>query len=156
MQTEINAQINKEVFSAYLYLSMSAYCESINLSGSAHWLRKQSEEEWGHALKLFGYITARDGRVELKAIDKPASDFKSLVDVFKNILVHEQSITASINSLYGLAVKENDYATQTFLQWYITEQIEEEKAASEILEQLKMVGEHGPAQLMLDRHLASR
>lgn len=156
VEEAVNEQIKNELYSAYLYLSMSAYCESINMTGSAHWLRLQYEEELSHAVRLFDYLHDRGGRVVLQAIDQPPKDFKSLADVFENVLAHEQKVTAMINKLYELAVKENDYPTQVELQWFITEQVEEEKSASEIVENLKIIGEQGTALLMLDKHLGKR
>jgi ferritin len=156
VQDAINEQIKNELYSAYLYLSMAAYCESINLPGFAHWMRRQYEEEVTHGLKFFDYLTERGARVTLKAIDQPPADFESPLAMFQQTLEHEQKVTGLINDIYALAVKENDYASQVELQWFITEQVEEEKSASEIVEQLKMMGEHGPSLIMMDRHLASR
>ena len=156
MQDAINQQINAELNSAYLYLSMSAYCAATNRVGSAHWMRVQFQEEQSHAMKLFDYLNDRGGRALLKAIAQPPAEFKSLLDVFRQVLEHEQEVTAKIHRLYALAVKENDYATQVMLQWFITEQIEEEKTTSEVIAQLKMVGDQGAAVLMLDRHLGMR
>jgi ferritin len=152
----INEQIKNELYSAYLYLSMSAYCESINLPGFAHWMRRQYEEEVTHALKFFDYLTERGDRVMLKAIDQPPADFKSPLAMFQQTLEHEQKVTALINGIYAQAVKENDYATQVELQWFIKEQVEEEKSASAVVEQLKLIGEHGPSLIMMDRQLGSR
>jgi ferritin len=156
MQDAINEQINKEYFSAYIYLSMAAYCESVNLPGAAHWMRVQTREEVGHGDKFSAYLTDQGARVLLKPIAQPPTEFKSLLDVFEKALEHEQKMTGWLNQLYAQAVKENDYATQILLQWYITEQIEEEKTAGLIIEQLKMVGERSSAIFMLDHHLASR
>jgi ferritin len=156
VQDAINEQIKNELYSAYLYLSMAAYCESINLPGFAHWMRRQYEEEVSHGLKFFDYLTERGARVTLKAIDQPPADFKSPLAMFQQTLEHEQKVTGLIEAIYALAVKENDYASQVELQWFIKEQVEEEKSASEILEQLKMMGEHAPSLIMMDRHLASR
>jgi ferritin len=156
VQDAINEQIKNELYSAYLYLSMAAYCESINLPGFAHWMRRQYEEEVTHGLKFFDYLTERGARVTLKAIDQPPADFKSPLAMFQQTLEHEQKVTGLIHDIYALAVKENDYASQVELQWFIKEQVEEEKSASEIVEQLKMMGEHGPSLIMMDRHLASR
>ena len=152
----INEQIKNELYSAYLYLSMSAYCESINLPGFAHWMRRQYDEEVTHAMKFFDYLTERGARVALKAIDQPPAEFKSPLAMFQQTLAHEQKVTSLIHNIYALAVKDNDYPTQVELQWFIKEQVEEEKSASEIVEQIKMMGEHGPSLVMMDRHLASR
>ena len=156
VQDAINEQIKNELYSAYLYLSMAAHCTAVNLPGFAHWMQAQSQEEVGHAMKFFEFVYDRGGRVVLQAIDQPPVDFQSPLDVFQQTLEHEQKVTAMIHQLYGLAVKENDYATQTFLQWFVTEQVEEEKNASQIVEQLKMVGDHTAALFMIDGHLGKR
>ncbi len=152
----LNEQINKEFYSSHLYLSMAAYAESQNLPGFAHWMKLQQQEEHGHAMKLYKYVNERGGRVELGAIEQPPVDFKSPTALFEDVLKHERSITASINKLYEKSTKENDYATQVMLHWFIEEQVEEESSASEILETLRMAGEKGQALLMLDRQLARR
>ncbi len=156
VQDAINEQIKNEVYSAYLYLSMSGYFESINLPGLARWMRVQYEEELGHALKFFDFVNDRGGRVKLYAIDAPTSDFESPLDVFQQSLAHEQHVTQLINNLYALAVKENDYPAQVLLQWFIREQVEEEKNATNIVEQLKLIGKDGSALLILDRELGAR
>ena len=156
LQDAFNEQIKNELYSAYLYLSMSAYFQRINLPGSAHWMRLQSQEEVSHAMKLFDHLNDRGGHVILQAIDQPPSEFKSPLEMFRQALEHEQKVTGMINKLYALAVKENDYPAQVELQWFVTEQVEEEKNATEIVEQLKMVGEHGPSLIMLDRQLGAR
>jgi len=156
LETAINDQIKHELYSAYLYLSMSAYLEANNMPGSARWMRLQSEEETSHAMKLFDYMYDRGNCVVLQAIDQPPSEFGSVLDIFEKALEHEQKVTSLINSIYELAVKENDYPTQVELQWFITEQVEEEKSAGDIVDQLKMVGDHGPSMLMLDRALGAR
>ena len=156
MQDAINEQIKNEFYSAYLYLSMSAYFESINLPGSAKWMRTQFGEEQAHALKMFDFINDRDGRVALKAIDQPPADFASPVAVWEMVLEHEKKVTALINSLYAQAVKENDYATQTFLAWFITEQVEEEKNATLMLERFKQAGSNAASLLLFDGHFTKR
>jgi ferritin len=156
MQDAINEQINKELYSAYMYLSMAAYCEDANLPGSAHWMRAQANEEVEHAMKFFDYVNERGGRVVLKAIDQPSVEFQGLLDVFERTLEHEQYVTSLIDNLYTLALEEKDYASQSFLQWFIDEQVEEEASATEIVETLKMIGDKGHALVMLDRQLASR
>ena len=156
IQDALNEQIKHEINSAYLYLAMSAYCESINMSGCARWLKIQWQEELEHSMKLFDYVYDRGGRVTLQAIERPQADFSSVKEVFTQVLAHEQKVTALINALFGLAVKENDYATQIEVQWFIKEQVEEEKHATEILDTLKIAGESGPSLIMLDRHLGSR
>jgi ferritin len=156
MQETLNAQIKEELFSSYIYLSMAAYCETNNLPGFAHWMRVQSKEELDHAMKFYGYIHDRGGRVTLQAIDQPPVDFKSATDVMEQTLAHEQYITNKIHNLYGLALEEKDYASQILLQWYVDEQVEEEKNATEILSVLKMIGDKGQGLIMLDRQLAHR
>lgn len=156
IQDAINDQINKELYSSYLYLSMATYYAESNLSGFAAWMRVQSSEEYTHAMKFYGYVVERNGHVELEAIEKPHSKFKSPVDVFKQILEHEQKVTGMINRIYELAAKEKDYPTQIMLEWFITEQLEEEKSAGDILEQLKMIGDSPVSLIMMDRHLATR
>jgi ferritin len=156
VQDTINDQIKNELYSAYLYLSMSAYFEGANLPGCAHWMRVQSQEEVSHAMKFFEFVFDRGGRVMLQAIDQPPVDFKSPLDIFQQSLQHEQKVTAMINHIYEVAVKENDYATQTFVQWFITEQVEEEKNATQIVDQLKAVGDQPAALFMLDGHLGKR
>jgi len=156
IQDALNQQINAEISSAYLYLSMSAYCAAGNRPGSAHWMRVQWQEELSHATKLFDYINDRGGRAVLKAVAQPPADFKSLRDVFQQVLDHEREVSAMIHRLYEAAVKETDYPTQIMLQWFITEQVEEEKSATEIIEQLKLIGDQGAAVIMLDRHLGMR
>lgn len=152
----LNDQIKEEIASAYIYLSMAAYCESINLPGFAHWMVGQSQEEWGHAMKFFDFIYDRGGRVKLQALEQPPVDFEGPTDVFEKTLAHEQFITDRIHKLYALAVQENDYASLSTLQWFVDEQVEEEKSAGDILEMLKRVGEKGQGLIMLDRQLGER
>lgn len=156
LELAINEQIKNEMDSAYLYLSMAAYFDSISLPGFAHWMRIQFGEEQGHALKFFKYIYERGGRVILQAIDQPQSEFSSPLAVFEQTLAHEQKVTALINDLYARAVQENDYATQVFMQWFISEQVEEEDNATQIIELLRRVGDKGQGLIMLDRELARR
>lgn len=156
LQEAINEQMKHEFESAYLYLAMSAYCESKNLPGTATWLRIQWQEELSHAMKLFTYVNARGGRAILKTIDQPPTDYDSPHAIFKTVLQHEQKVTAMINKLYETAIKEGDYATQVELQWFITEQVEEEKNAMDILRLLEMAGDSGISLMMVDRQLGSR
>lgn len=156
MSAALNDQINMELASAYIYLSMSAYCAEANLRGAASWLRIQWEEELAHATKLLDYVGERGGSVTLKAIAQPASKFDSLLDVFEQVLAHEQKVTAAIHKLYDLAVAEKDYASQAFLQWYVNEQVEEENSPAEIISMLRLAGDSGAALLMIDRRLAER
>ena len=156
MLDALNEQVKNEFYSSYLYLSMAGYFESINLPGFAHWMRLQSAEEGAHAMKIHDFVQDRGARVTLLAIDQPPADFQSPLDVFQQALEHEQSVTRMINNLYGMAGEERDYASQAFLQWFITEQVEEEKTVTQIFETLKMIGDKGDALIMLDRELASR
>jgi len=156
MQEALNEQINKELFSSYLYLSMAAYFESKTLPGFAHWMRIQAEEERAHAMKLYDYLLERGGQVNLKAIAAPETTWKSDLAAFEAALEHERFITKSIHDLYELASKEKDYATQVMLQWFIEEQVEEEANASEIVENLKRIELHDTAVLMLDHRLGKR
>jgi ferritin len=156
MQSAINQQMKYEIDSAYLYLAMSAFCESKNLSGMATWLRVQWQEELEHAMKLFRHMSERGGRVVLEAVDKPQAEFTSAKALFEMVLEHEKKVTSAINKLYDLAVKENDHATQIELQWFVKEQVEEEKNASEILNMMSMAGDSGVSLLMLDRQLGQR
>jgi ferritin len=156
MQDAINEQIKNEMYSGYLYLSMAAHFESTNLPGFAHWMKIQATEEVKHAMKFFEYIVERGGKVTLKAIDQPPADFKAPIEIFKQAYKHEQKVTATIHKLYELALKENDYPSQVMLQWFIKEQVEEEKNAEGIVEQLKMAGDSSAALLMADRQFAAR
>lgn len=156
MQQAMNKQIRDELYSAYLYLSMAAYYESQNLPGFARWMRAQAAEEQTHALKFFDYVNERGGRVVLHAIDAPPASFATPVDVFEQTLAHEQHVTGLIHTIYQLALEEGDYASQIFLQWFITEQVEEEATAGQILELLRMIGDKGHALIMLDRQMGQR
>jgi len=156
LQKAINDQIKDELYSAYLYLSMSVYLETVHLSGSARWMRLQSREEASHAMKFFDYVLEREGRVELHAIEQPPQEFKSMLDVFQQALEHERKVTGMIHRLYDLAGKERDYATQVMLQWFITEQVEEEKNAGEVVDQIKIIGDQPAALFFLDKQLGAR
>ena len=156
MQEAVNEQINKELYSSYLYLSMAAYFENKNLPGFARWLHVQTDEERGHGMRLYQHLVDRGGRVMLKAIAAPATEWKSHLEVFKEVQAHEAVVTDSINGLYELALKEKDYPMQVLLQWFINEQVEEEKNAAEIVQQLELIDAHGTAVLMLDHQLGKR
>lgn len=156
MQDAINEQINIELTSAYVYLAMSAYFDDQNLGGIAGWLKKQANEELGHAMRLFGYLVDRGGRVVMHAIPQPDKDYGTALEAFRKVLKHEQHVTASINRLYAIAVEQNDYPTQVHLHWFIDEQVEEEKTASDIVGRLELVGDHKPSLLMLDHQLGRR
>lgn len=156
MQNAINDQINKELYSSYLYLSMSAFFVHKNLPGFATWMSVQADEERGHGMRLYEHLLDRGGKIELKPIAGPESEWKTNLEVFKQVQEHEAAVTASINALYELALKEKDYPAQILLQWFITEQVEEEKNAAEIVQQLELIDAHGTAVLMLDHQLGKR
>lgn len=156
MQDAINKQIQAEFYSAYIYLSMSAYFQTLTLPGIASWLRAQFEEEQVHALKLYDYVIERGGEVELLAIDKPRLTWESPLAAFQEVLKHEQHVTALINGLYETAVAEKDYATQVMLQWFISEQVEEEDNASQVVANLERIEAHETAVLMLDHRMGKR
>jgi len=152
----ITRQINSELSASYAYLAMSAYCECQKFTGAARWLRLQSQEENMHAMKLFDFVLARDRSVELLAIDRPASDFKSVADVFERALAQEQEVSRQIDSLYETAFNEKAFSAVAELQWFLTEQVEEEKTAREIVAKFKMVGSDPASLLDLDRELGAR
>ncbi len=156
MQDALNEQINAEFYSAYLYLSMAGYLESQDLSGMSHWMKKQADEELEHGMKLFDYLIERGGTVALKRIEEPPSSWDSPMAVFQESYEHEQKVTGLINKLYDSAKAEGDHATEISLQWFITEQVEEEASVSAVLEKLRMSGGKGHALLLLDRELAQR
>ena len=156
LEKAINEQINKEMFSAYLYFAMAAYFDNENLEGMAAFMKKQSQEEVGHAMKFYNYVNERGGRVILEALEKPASDFKGPKDIFEQSQKHERFITDSINKIVDLALKENDHATREFLNWFVAEQVEEEATMDKIVSQLKMIGDSGQALIMMDVHLGKR
>jgi ferritin len=156
MQDALNAHLAEELTSSYLYLAMAADCESRNLPGFAHWLRTQSEEERGHAMKFFDFVQSRGWRVRLHGLAAPPADFGSPLQLFERVLAAEREVTSKINQLYATASEVEDYASQAFLQWFVSEQVEEEKTASEIVETLRMIGDDKVALLMLDRELAGR
>lgn len=155
-QDALNQQINAELFSSYLYLSMSAYFEANDLKGMAHWMRIQSGEENAHAMRIFGFVNDRNGRVALTAIEAPKTEWKSPLEVFEEAYKHEQKITGMINDLMTLASIEKDGAGHDFLEWFCREQVEEEAAAQLIVAQLKLVGDNGLGRYMLDQQLGQR
>ncbi len=156
MQDAINDQINKELYSSYLYLSMAAYFEDRNLSGFAHWMRMQEAEEREHAMKLYDFVLERGGKVLLKAIDAPKTEWTSTLEVAEEVAAHEAKVTASIYALYETALKEKDYPAQIMLQWFISEQVEEEKNAAEIVANLKLIEKCCTALIALDHKLGKR
>jgi ferritin len=152
----INEQINSEFQASYTYLAMAGFCERQKFTGASKWLRLQSEEERQHGLKLFGFVLARDGEVDLKAIDQPNIAFDSLAAVFEQALAHEQRVTVQINDLYELCFKEKAFAEMAELQWFLTEQVEEEKIAREIVAKFRLVKNDPAAILDIDRELGAR
>jgi ferritin len=156
MAEALNGQINAELYSAYVYASMAAYFESVDLKGFAAWMTAQAQEEVAHAMKIYSFIHERGGRVKLAAIDGPPTEWQSPLAAFEAAYKHEQHVTSLIHGLVSKAVDEKDYATKNMLDWFVNEQVEEEASASEIVAQLKMLGTEGPALLMLDRELGKR
>ena len=156
IEQELNKQLNRELYSAYLYLSMAAYFESINLKGFAHWLKVQAKEEVAHAMKFFEFINDRNGKVVLETIDKPKTDWSSPVEAFKDVYEHEQKVTNYIHKLVELARKNEDYATENFLAWFVSEQVEEEAQANEIYQKLKLCEKSVGGLFALDHHLGKR
>lgn len=156
MHEAFNAQINAELYSAYLYMSMASYCEVKNFKGFAHWLNVQGEEERVHAGKLITHLHDRGVSIRLRAIEAPPHDFESMESLFSSALGHEEEIARKINELYAMAVDERDYPAQVLLQWFITEQVEEIATASEMVENIRRVGENRQGMFLLDRDAANR
>ena len=156
MEEALNKQINAELYSAYLYLSMAAYFEAQNLKGMAKWMIAQYGEEQGHAKKLYGYILERGGKVTLEAIDKPKTDWDSPAEAFEEAYEHEQKVTTMINDLVDMAQSENDKASVAMLQWFVTEQVEEEASTSEIADKLKLIKGAPQGLFMMDHALGAR
>jgi len=156
IESELNKQINAEFYSAYLYLSMSAFLASKNLSGFSNWMKVQFEEEQYHAIKLYQYVLDRGGQVLLDTIDKPKITWENIIDVFEDVLDHERKVTGLINNLVEIAMQEKDHATVNMLQWFIEEQVEEEANVSDLLDQLKLIGGKGSGLFMLDREAKQR
>jgi ferritin len=156
MQEALNRHVQAETFSAWLYLSMSAWCESKAFKGFARWLRVQHEEELAHARKSLDYLLARGGTASLRAIEAPPAAFGTPLETFEAVLAHEQKVTAMIHELLAAAVAERDVASQVFLQWYVSEQVEEEARAQEIVDKLRMVGDRASSALYLDKEYGKR
>lgn len=152
----LNGQLNKEIFSSYLYLSMSAYFDAKNLSGMSQWMKLQSQEEYEHAMKFYDFILRIGGEVKLGAIDAPQTEWDSPLVVFEDSLNHERFISKSIHEIMDLAIEEGDHPTKSFLQWFVDEQVEEEDTVQQIVETFKMIGDNKSAFFMLDRELGSR
>ena len=156
MVDALNGQINKEMYSAYLYMAMSAYSDSKGLKGFANWFNVQYKEEMEHAMKLYHYVQEQSAQVKLLAIEQPPAEFGTPLDMFEKTLAHEQFVTKSINGLMDQAISEKDHATQIFLQWFVTEQIEEEANDNEIIDKLKLAGQEGNGLFMIDKELGAR
>ena len=155
MQKALNNQVNAELYSSYLYLSMSAYLQSLNLAGFAGWMKIQALEEMYHGMKIYKFIEERGGRVVLEAIDKPAVEWESPLAVFESAYGHEQKVTGMINNLVDLAIEEKDHASNNFLQWFVAEQVEEEDTADGVVQKLKLAGE-GNGLFLLDQEMGQR
>lgn len=156
MQDALNAHIHAENYSSYLYLAMAAWCDQTNFKGFGRWLRVQANEEREHALKMMDYLLDRGGKVALRAIEAPPAEFGSMQQVFETVLKHEQHVTSLVHKLFETARAEKDLATETFLQWYVTEQVQEEATASEVVEKIRMVGDRPGSVLYLDKEYGKR
>ncbi len=156
IEAALNGQVNAELYSSYLYLSMEAFFRSKNLTGFANWMMVQTQEEMAHVMKIYGFIDERGGRIQLKAIQGPTTEWDSPLAVFEAVLEHEQKVTGLINDLVDLAIKEKDHATNSFLQWFVSEQVEEEASADAAIQQLKMVESAPGGMFMFDRELGQR
>ena len=156
MENALNEQVNAEFHSAYLYLSMSAYFQSVGLVGFANWMRVQYQEELAHAARFFDYVNERGGRVKLTPIGEVQVEYSGVVDVYEETLTHEQLVTGLINRLMDIAIQESDHATKSFLQWFIDEQVEEESNVEQILNNLRLIKGEGQGLLMMDREMNTR
>jgi ferritin len=156
VEAAMNDQLQKELQSAYVYLGMSAYCESQSLPGFAQWLRSQFDEEQQHAFRFYNFIIDRGGKVDLQQLDAPPTSYKSVQNVFETALEHEKAVTAAINELYDLVAGEKDFASQAWLDWFATEQVEEEKMVGQIVDDLRRVGTDGNGLYILDRAMGQR
>ncbi len=156
MTKEMNLQIKHELYSAYLYLSMASHFDAQNLKGFSHWMKLQAKEEMEHAMKFYEYLNSRGAKVNLETIEQPPLEFGDPVEIFAMVLEHEKSVTDRINVLYGIANEDKDYASQSFLNWFVDEQVEEEEHAGEILDTLKKMGDTSTAIFMLDQTLGKR
>jgi ferritin len=156
MEKALNGQLNAELYSSYLYLSMAAYFQSISLNGFANWMQVQVQEENSHGMKFYDFINERGGRVTLTAIEAPQTEWDSPLAVFEATLAHEQKVTGLINDLVEIAIEEHDHATNIFLQWFVSEQVEEEDSANDIVQKIKLMGDAQGGMFMLDRELGQR
>jgi|SRR5690554_823650 len=152
----LNKQLNEELYSSYAYLAMSAHFSSLSLDGFAHWFKLQSQEEYGHAMKILQYILDRNGKVSLMKIDPPKEEWKTPQAVFKEAFDQEVFVSKSINEIVDLSLKEKDYATNNFMQWFVSEQVEEESTASKLLDRINLVGDNKNGLLLLDKELGMR
>lgn len=156
MEEELNKQINAEFYSSYLYLSMAAWFDSQNLAGFSNWMNVQAQEEWAHGLKIFNFVNERGGKVTLAKIDEPKTEWTDIINVYEEVLEHEQKVTELINKLSDIAIEESDHATKNFLQWFVDEQVEEESSVDNVLQQLKMIEGKGTGLFLMDREMQSR
>lgn len=156
MEKALNEQINAEFYSSYLYLAMSAHFETVGLPGCAQWMQAQAQEEWFHGMKIYGFVHERGGRVGLRAIAAPPSDWASTMELFEQVRDHERKVTGLINNLLSLALKEHDHATSIFLQWFVSEQVEEEASVEAVLSKLKLIGKESSSLFTLDGELGQR
>ena len=156
VEAALNDQIRKEFYSFYLYLSMAAHLQSLNMKGFAHWMQIQANEETKHAMKIYEHLNERGGRIVLQQIDAPPSTWKSVKEMFAGAFEHEQKVTESINKIVELAKGEKDNASEVFLQWFVSEQVEEEASTNEIAQKLQLIGDNAPTLLMLDSELGKR
>ena len=156
MNDALNEQVNAELFSSYLYLSMSAWCSERSLSGFANWMRAQAQEEMFHGMKIYDYILERGGSIDLKIIDKPSADWSSPLAVAEEVAAHEAKVTGLINDLVEVAMAEKDHASNIFLQWFVAEQVEEEASAGDVLERMKMIGDDSAGMFAMDLELGKR
>ncbi len=153
LEETLNSQINEEMYSSYLYLAMATHFKDERFNGFAKWMERQSKEELGHAMKIYGYLVQRNGKITLKAIKEPAFEGKTPLEVFNSTLKHEQHITKLVNDLYDLSGAEKDNATEIFMQWFVNEQVEEEATVLEIIDALKMIGDSKQALFMMDHEI---
>jgi len=156
VQQALNLQVNREMYSAYLYLAMAAYFESLNLKGFANWMTVQAQEEMGHAMKFYAYLVSRGGRVVLSAIEAPPHEWSSPLNAFEEAYKHERKVTGLIDNLVGLSITEEDHATHAFLQWFVSEQVEEEASADAIVQKLKLTAQAPGGLFMMDQELGKR
>ncbi|MFC1651193.1 ferritin [Candidatus Latescibacterota bacterium] len=156
MEKALNDQVNAELYSSYLYLSMEAYFQSLSLKGFSNWMRCQAQEELFHAMKMYDHIIERGGKVSLAAIEGPQVEWDSTLAVFEATLTHEIKVTGLINNLVDIAIEERDHASNTFLQWYVQEQVEEEASADDVIQQLKLMGDATNGLFLIDKELAAR